>query len=136
MNVENAIMPTSNQMQGLMGRTVVGRIVMVNLLKFRDNAVYKDGRTDNISGAEAYMRYAKPMKTIVERVGGRFVFNGKVQGLVVGDVGELWDAVGLVEYPSSVDFMRVTMLPEVHALSIHREAGLAGQLLIQTTYAH
>ena len=37
---------------------------MVNLLKFRGKAVYQDGRSDNISGAEAYMRYAERMKTI------------------------------------------------------------------------
>jgi hypothetical protein len=51
---------------------------------------------------------------------------------MIGVVENLWDAVGLVEYPSRADFMRVVMSPEVLELSIHREAGLAGQLLIQT----
>ncbi len=134
MNIENAILPTSDQIKGLMSRPVVGPVVMVNLLKFREKAVYKDGRSEDISGAEAYMRYAEQMKAIIEREGGRFVFAGKVQGMVIGDVGNLWDAVGLVEYPSSADFVRIVMSAEVHEITVHREAGLEGQLLIQTSY--
>ena len=64
MNVENAVYPTSDQLRGLASQTAEGPIVMVNLLKFRGKAVYQDGRSDNISGAEAYMRYAERMKTI------------------------------------------------------------------------
>ena len=73
------------------------------------------------------------MKAIVEREGGRFVFGGEVQGLVIGEVEELWDVVGLMEYPSREAFMRIVTLPEVQEITVHREAGLAGQLLIQTT---
>ena len=133
MKVENALYPTSGQMQATADQTEQGPLVMVNLLKFRDKAVYTDGRPDKVSGAEAYMRYAEKMKVIVEREGGRFVFGGEVQGLVIGEVDELWDIVGLVEYPSREEFMRIVTLPEVQEISVHREAGLAGQLLIQTT---
>ena len=81
-----------------------GPIAMVNLLKFRDRAEYKDGRTDDISGREAYMRYVAEMQRIVEAAGGRFLFSGDVAGLVVGEVEELWDAVGIAEYPSRAEF--------------------------------
>ncbi len=133
MKVENALYPTSGQMQAIADQTGQGPFVMVNLLKFRDKAVYTDGRPDDVSGAVAYMRYAEKMKVIVEREGGRFVFGGEVQGLVIGEVDELWDIVGLMEYPSREEFMRIVTLPEVQEISVHREAGLAGQLLIQTT---
>jgi len=105
---------------------------MVNLLKFRDQAVYKDGRSDEVSGVEAYMRYATEMRKIVERAGGRFLFSGRVNGLVIGDVEELWDVVAIVEYPSRAEFQRLVTSPEVQAIGVHREAGLAGQLLILT----
>ncbi len=134
MKVENAVYPTSGQMQAIADQTGQGSFVMVNLLKFRDKAVYTDGRPDSVSGAEAYKRYAEKMKVIVEREGGRFVFGGEVQGLVIGEVDELWDIVGLMEYTSREEFMRIVTLPEVQEISVHREAGLAGQLLIQTTF--
>ena len=73
------------------------------------------------------------MKGIVEREGGGLYFGGKVQGLVIGEVDELWDIVGLMEYPSREEFVRIVTLPEVQEISVHREAGLVGQLLIQTT---
>ena len=55
MKVENAVYPTSDQLQRLANQTAEGPIVMVNLLKFCEKAVYQDGRSDNISGAEAYI---------------------------------------------------------------------------------
>jgi hypothetical protein len=61
------------------------------------------------------------------------VFSGDVKQLVIGEVEELWDAVGIAEYPSRLEFHRIATSPEVQAIGIHREAGLAGQLLILTT---
>jgi uncharacterized protein (DUF1330 family) len=78
------------------------------------------------------MRYVAEMGPIVAAHGGRFVFSGDVQGLVIGEVDDLWDAVGIAEYPSRAEFHRIATSPEVQAIGIHREAGLAGQLLIMT----
>jgi hypothetical protein len=41
--------------------------------------------------------------------------------------------VGLVEYPSRAEFFRIATSAEVQAIGVHREAGLAGQLLIPLT---
>ena len=81
------------------------------------------------------MRYGAEMRKIVERAGGRFMFAGRVDGLVIGEVEELWDAVAVVEYPSLAKFQELVMSPrpEMQAIGVHREAGLAGQLLILTT---
>ena len=50
--------------------------------------------------------------------------------LVIGD-GEMdWDAVAIVEYPSIDAFRQMTASPEYDAVHVHREAGLAHQLLI------
>jgi uncharacterized protein (DUF1330 family) len=132
MKVENAVYPASENLQALARDAGPGPIAMLNLLKFRKKAVYKDGRPDDVSGFEAYQRYGLPMMQIVEREGGRTIFAGPVKGLVIGEVGELWDMAALVEYPSRADFQRIVTLPEVQAISVHREAGLEGQLLIMT----
>lgn len=132
MKVENAIYPTADGIQALAQDPSPAKIAMLNLLKFRDKAVYKDGRADDIPGREAYMRYAAAMTKIVEREGGRILFAGRIAGLVIGQVGEMWDVAAIMEYPSRAAFQRIATLPEVAELGVHREAGLEGQLLIMT----
>jgi uncharacterized protein (DUF1330 family) len=132
MNVVNKVYPTFEQIMPLAQDPTPGPIAMVNLLKFRDRAEYGDGRKEDISGREAYMRYAARMAPIVEKAGGRFLFSGEAKGLVLGEVEELWDVVGIVEYPSRAEFHRIATSPEVQAIGADREAGLAGQLLIMT----
>ena len=131
--LKNALHPSPENLKALAAEASAGPIAMVNLLKFRDKAAYRDGRPDDLSGVEAYMRYATEMRKIVERAGGRFLFSGRVKGLVIGEVEDVWDVVAVVEYPSKAQFQRLVISPEVQAIAIHREAGLAGQLLILTT---
>jgi uncharacterized protein (DUF1330 family) len=132
MKVVNHVFPTFDQLMAVVQDPTPGPIAMVNLLKFRDRAHYNDGRADDISGREAYMRYVAQMGPIVEKAGGRFLFSGDVRGLVLGEVEELWDAVGIAEYPSRAEFHRIATSAEVQAIGVDREAGLAGQLLILT----
>ncbi len=132
MKVENAIYPTADGIRALAQDPSPTKIAMLNLLKFRGKAVYKDGRADDISGREAYMRYAAAMTKIVEREGGRILFVGRIAGLVIGQVGEMWDVAAIMEYPSRAAFQRIATLPEVAEIGVHREAGLQGQLLIMT----
>jgi uncharacterized protein (DUF1330 family) len=132
MKVENAVYPTADGFRALAQDPSPTKIAMLNLLKFREKAVYKDGRPDDVSGREAYQRYAGAMTKIVEREGGRILFAGRIAGLVVGEVGELWDVAAIMEYPSRAAFQRIAASPEVAEISVHREAGLQGQLLIMT----
>jgi uncharacterized protein (DUF1330 family) len=132
MRVVNRVYPSPEQILPLAGDADSGPVAMVNLLKFRERAVYADGRADDISGRAAFDRYVALMRPIVEAAGGRFLFAGEVQGLVIGEVEELWDAVGIAEYPSRAAFYRIATSAEVQAIGVHREAGLAGQLLIPT----
>jgi len=132
MNVVNHVYPTFEQLMPLAQDQTPGPIAMVNLLKFHERAQYQDGRPDDISGREASMRYIAEMGPIVEAAGGRFLFSGDVKQLVIGEVEDLWDAVGIAEYPSRAEFHRIATSPEVQEIGIHREAGLAGQLLILT----
>jgi hypothetical protein len=57
MNVVNRVYPTVEQLMPLAQDSTPGPIAMANLLKFRDKAQYRDGRPDDISGREAFMRY-------------------------------------------------------------------------------
>jgi uncharacterized protein (DUF1330 family) len=132
MKVENAVYPKGEQLTEAVAKGVNKPIVMLNLLKFKDKAEYKDGRATSADGRAAYARYGEEMKKFVEAHGGRMLFVGDVKSLVIGQVEDLWDVVALVEYPSSEAFVKIAMSPDVAKFGVHREAGLAGQLLIQT----
>ena len=132
MKVENAVYPTADGIQALSRDASPTKIAMLNLLKFRNKALYKDGRSDDISGREAYLRYANAMTKIVEREGGRILFTGRIAGVVIGEIEGVWDVAAIMEYPSRAAFQRIVTLPEVQEISVHREAGLEGQLLIMT----
>lgn len=132
MNVENAVYPKGEQLTETVTKGVNTPIVMLNLLKFKPKAEYKDGRATSDDGRTAYNRYGADMLKYVEANGGRVLFMGEAKSLVIGEVDEMWDVVALVEYPSSEAFVKIAMSPEVAKFGVHREAGLAGQLLIQT----
>ena len=105
---------------------------MVNLLKFKDKAEYEDGRETNLSGKEAYKIYADEVIGHLERVGGKSIFFGEVQRLMLGEVEELWDWVAVAEYPSRKAMLEMIINSEYQKSEEHRSAGLAGQLNIET----
>ena len=131
MKVENQVTPNPRQVQHFIATD--GPVCMVNLLKFREKAVYEDGRETDLTGEEAYGLYASEMKKLVEASGGRFIFGARVVGLLLGEVEEPWDKVGIVEYASAKDLIQISSTPEFQAIEPHRKAGLAGQLNITTT---
>jgi uncharacterized protein (DUF1330 family) len=131
MNVENAVLPKGEQMQALLAMGGDGPIVMLNLLKFRDKAQYDEPGEPEMTGREAYDRYGRVMAPLVLSKGGRLRFSSTVDALVIGEVGELWDVVAIMEYPSRAAFVEIATSPEVIEIGRHRKAGLAGQLLIQ-----
>jgi uncharacterized protein (DUF1330 family) len=125
--VENKVHPGPENVQAfLAGKDEP--VVMVNLLKFREKAEYADGRDTDLTGQQAYGLYAAEMRKLVEADGGRFLFGGVVESLLLGEVEELWDVVGLVEYRSPSSLVQIASSPGFAEIEKHREAGLAGQL--------
>jgi hypothetical protein len=57
MNVENAVVPTPEQIQELTAEGHDRPIYMVNLLKFKEKAEYEDGRETELTGQQAYGIY-------------------------------------------------------------------------------
>ena len=93
-----AIYPTPEQIQELLRGPAEQPVVMVNLLRFKRRA--DTSPDDTRSGQEAYMTYARRMREIVESQGGRFLWSGHVDSVVIGDAEATFQIVGLVEYPS------------------------------------
>ena len=132
MKVENKVTPNEDQINGFLEDPEIGPISMVNLIKYKNNAIYEDGRDTNLSGEVAYGLYAAEVVKLVEKYGGEFVFAGKVSRLMLGEVEELWDSVAIAKYPNRKAMLDMTMDPEYQKIHIHRDAGLEGQLNIET----
>lgn len=122
--------PKPEQIQELFTKAPQGPLVMLNLLKFKEKAVYADGRRTDISGAEAYGIYAEEMGKHIEADGGRMVFSALMNVLVIGEGDLEWDVVGIAEYASLKSFQTIMASPAYQEISVHRDAGLAHQLLI------
>ena len=132
MEVRNSLYPNEQQMNGFLEPGPDGPICMVNLLKFKPLAEYEDGRETTLSGREAYDLYTQGVTELLQQVGGYLGFNGDVERLALGEVAELWDAVGLAVYPSRQAMLEMMQLDGMREISLHRSAGLAGQLNIET----
>ena len=132
MKVENKVIPSDEQINGFLEEPDLGPISMVNLLKYKKSAVYDDGRETNLSGKEAYQLYAAEVIKLIEKYGGEFVFAGSVSRLMLGEVEEMWDEVAIAKYPSRKAMFEMTMDPYYQKIHVHRDAGLKGQLNIET----
>jgi hypothetical protein len=135
MKVENCVYPNREQMKGFFEEDSDNQpIFMINLLKFKEKAEYKDGRETSLSGREAYALYGKIMEKHLTDIGGEVTFKSKVTRITVGKVDKLWDAIVIAKWPSK-KVMGENMMPSDPKLLEgyqHREAGLAGQLNIES----
>ena len=133
MQVSNAHQPTREQWRDLQQHDSGGPIYMLNLLKFRDKAAYADGRATTLSGEEAYAIYGRAVSRMVLEAGGKLVFSGRVEGTMVGVVEDSWDSVAIMMYPSLAVMGQITSSAAYAEIHVHRDAGLAGQILIKTS---
>jgi uncharacterized protein (DUF1330 family) len=131
MNVENALVPTPEQIRELSEKGHGKPIYMLNLLKFKEKAEYEDGRATQLSGQEAYAIYGTEVAGHLAKVGGKFVIGGQITGLRLGVVEELWDTAAIAMYPSRKAMLEMITDPEYQKSAAHRTAGLAGQLNIE-----
>ena len=133
----NALDPTPQQIKDFLSHKSADEpVFMLNLLKFKDKATYKDG--EDISGREAYGRYAKAFSELVKENGikGGAIFGGNLNAWMIGqgdgannENGE-WDAIGIFEYPNAAVMIETVSSDAYRKIHKHRRAGLAGQLLI------
>lgn len=132
MKVKNQLTPTKEQLEGFFDPNATGPIWMLNLLKFKEKAEYADGSGGDMTGQEAYAIYGAEVSKILTNLGGGGMFSARVERLMLGEVEEVWDAVAIAMYPSRQAMVEMMQSPEYQAIHHHRDAGLAGQLNIET----
>ncbi len=98
-----------------------GPIWMVNLMAYRERAVY-DGAETAVSGREADDRYA-PVD-VLDAIGARVAFLADVSDQLLGDEPR-WDRVGIVRYPTRRSFIDMQRRPDFAEKHVHKAAGMA-----------
>jgi uncharacterized protein (DUF1330 family) len=106
------ITPNLDQFQALAAAPDEGAVVMLNLLKLKEG------------GADTYLRYGDAAIGMVEERGGRVLWSGRAEQVLIGDPAADWDVVVLVEYPSRAAFVEMVSSPEYLEAHADREAGL------------
>jgi uncharacterized protein (DUF1330 family) len=104
-------------------------IDMLNLIRLHERAVYVDGR--QASGAEAYAAYGRISQPVFARLGGRIVWRGRLDQLLIGPKEEAWDVCFIARYPSSAAFADMLRDPLYREAMTHRQAAVANSRLIR-----
>ena len=107
-----------------------GPIHMINLVRLHERARYDDGR--EVSGAEAYAAYGRGAAPVLARLGGRIVWRGAMELMLIGPSEERWDLCFIAEYPSVAAFVGMIKDPDYRAAMVHRQAAVADSRLIRT----
>ena len=106
-------------------------VTMLNLLRFRDVANYRDGESQ-VTGQAAYSTYSELVMPFLSSVGGRVVWSGTAHAGLIAPEDEHWDYMLLVRYPSIDRFMEMVTNPDYQAITHHRTAALADARLVAT----
>lgn len=106
-----------------------GPIHMFNLVRFRDKAAYPDGRA--ATGAEAYAAYGSESHPVFVRLGGRIVWRGSFELMLIGPGDETWDECFIAEYPSVAAFVEMLRDPVYREAVKHRQAAVLNSRLIR-----
>ena len=133
MKTLNALHPSQEQIKAFLSHKKAGQpVFMLNLLKFKERASYKDDEGEDISGREAYGRYARAFSELVKSSGvdASAEFGGNINACLIGQAEGEWDAFAIFRYPNASVMFETVSSEGYRKIHKHRRAGLAGQLLI------
>jgi uncharacterized protein (DUF1330 family) len=113
--------PTGQDLKRLLAEHPEGEIVMLNLLRFKDE------------GRPGYERYAREIVPHLDQVGAEVVYVGDAGTTLVAPDGHDWDAVLLVRYPSAKAFSAMVADPDYQRITHLRTDALSAAVLQATT---
>ncbi len=121
--------PTKQAFDEFRAQSRSGPIQMLNLVRVHPQARYPDGR--QVSGLEAYAAYGRDSLPVFTRVGGRIVWQGKFEFMLIGPASERWDVCFIAEYPSVSAFVEMIRDPVYREAVKHRQTAVEDSRLIR-----
>jgi len=135
-NIDTSIDPTADQVRAMRDADQDAPVVMLNLLKFRQQALYPEGfGFTATSGQEAYALYQDAFVVAVGDVSqAQVLYDGPCEQVFIGMAGTAetdWDKVLIVRYPARKHFLAMMANEDYRGALVHRYAGLERTVLIQ-----
>ncbi|MEK9941511.1 MAG: DUF1330 domain-containing protein [Gammaproteobacteria bacterium] len=121
--------PTKETFTAFRNNDRPGLIHMLNLVRFNEQASYDDDRL--ATGAQAYAAYGRESYPVFKRLGGRIVWRGSFELMLIGPSVEKWDECFIAEYPSVSAFVEMVRDPIYREAVKHRQAAVADSRLIR-----
>jgi hypothetical protein len=126
--------PTQESGRAFFKRGIAGKVVMLNLLKFRATADYSVtpglAPSSPITGEAAYRLYFEHTLPHLQASGGKVLFYGRGGPFLIGPSHEHWDAVMLVQQDSAASFMAFASNQSYLTGAGHRLAALEDSRLL------
>lgn len=126
--------PTQESGAALFSRDIPGELIMLNLLRFRDQADYSAtpelAPEEPITGREAFQKYVEHANPYLKERGGRLLFLGEGGPNLIGPPEERWDLVMLIRHRSMEDFKSFLGNKEYKSGLGHRTAALEDSRLL------
>ena len=98
---------------------------MVNLIKYRQKALYPPGSNYDDSALAADARYNRALVPYLLKYGGVPVFLGSPQGRFIGKSGDVeWDRVAIVRYRSRRDLLNMALDIAPLGVAVHKWASI------------
>jgi len=130
-------MPTRESIATLLSCPRDYRPAMVNLFRYREKAQYPTDEGPSVSGRRAYARYGMVALETVYRTGGRLVFFGRIEEMVLeakaGPMTGAWDDIGVMQYTEPKAILTMEQVPKYRDALKHRDAGLKETIIVAST---
>jgi uncharacterized protein (DUF1330 family) len=114
-----AINPTRAQFDAFKALPRDRPIHMLNLIRLRPD------------GADSYRAYGRESAALFQRLGGRIVWSGRPEAIVIGPDAERWDIAFIAEYPHAGAFLAMVTDPAYREHSKLRTAAVEDSRLIR-----
>ncbi len=107
---------------------------MLNLVRVKALADYPADHPNHgkgMSGLEAYRAYGRYSASVFTRVGGRQIWSGRFENVLIGPTDERWDIAFIAAYPTAGAFLEMVTDPVYREAVKHRQAGVEDSRLIR-----
>lgn len=105
-------------------------MAVLNLFEFNERAIYQPEDPEygsdaaEISGQDAYRRYAEIAGNVIQDLGGRVAFSAAAEQVLIGPENANWHVAAIMYFPSREAFMQMLADPDFRLTSRHRKAAL------------
>ncbi len=121
--------PTPAQWRRILSRESHKPFSLVNFFKFNETADYRGEDVPEVSGRDAFQRYADVSVPSMDKAGGAFLAVGPFAGSLFGQDQD-WDLIAIGKYPNLDAFMSLYSNPEYIQAFRHRTAAVAKQVVV------